>query len=109
MTSNYKSNYKSFGLQCASGWKSLYEPLIDEVTRLDGEVLQVKEKFAGLRFYYSVPATISKEVHEQLTKKVAAAEDKSFEICEECGEPGQRAGKGWIRTLCEKHAKEWDR
>lgn len=37
------------------------------------------------------------------------AETKSLKICEVCGEPGRCSGwgRGWIRTLCEKHGEEY--
>lgn len=72
-------------------------------------VVQVKEKFGGLRFYLStVPAPISKSVENLICQ----AEKESYRTCEECGEPGQARNTwpdlpevhfGWIRTLCETH------
>ena len=83
------------------GWSKLVTKLIEDLFQLgwDGGVLQVKEKFGGLRFYI---AAGNKEIWKRITK----AENESYEICEQCGEPGELHQTGWWRTLCEKHAKE---
>jgi len=33
-------------------------------------------------------------------------ENKSFSICEICGDPGKLMGHGWLMTRCEKHKNE---
>lgn len=83
------------------GWSKLVTKLIEDLFALgwDGGVLQVKEKFGGLRFYI---ANGNKEIRDRITK----AENESYKICEQCGEPGELYVTGWWRTLCEKHAKE---
>ena len=65
------------------------------------EIVQVKEKFGGLRFYCHGG---TEEVHGA----IHFAEQLSYRICEECGCPGElrTANRSWIRTLCDKHAKE---
>lgn len=83
-----------------SGWYGLVKNLIEEIT-LKGwnkEVCQVKEKFAGLRFYIN---GASDEIHDIIEKY----ENISYHICEECGEDGKVRDGGWIRTLCDKHNK----
>lgn len=62
--------------------------------------LQVKEKFGGLSFYYYGG-------DEFVTGAVTLAGKMSYTICEECGSPGRVRSGGWIRTLCEEHAKEY--
>jgi len=57
---------------------------------------QVKEKFGGLRFYYSGG---DDEIHGM----VRMAEAMSEVTCEVCGSPGTQGGGGWISTLCETH------
>ena len=62
----------------------------------DGEVLQVKEKFGGLRFYVN-------SATEEMYRLISEAESQSYEICEECGKPGtlsQKIKGGWMKTLC---------
>lgn len=61
--------------------------------------LQVKEKYGGLRFYY----TGGDDVIEGM---VSLAETLSFRTCEICGSPGKPRRDGWVRTLCDSHAKD---
>jgi hypothetical protein len=85
-------------------------------------VVQVKEKFGGLRFYLddgtvrvdfiglgslTVPAEqehLDEKRSAQLVafkKLVREAEAESFSVCEDCGAPAEQRSGGWIRTLCE--------
>ena len=63
--------------------------------------LQVKEKFSGLRFYYSGG-------DERIRGMFDLAESLSYDICEDCGildDTVGRNSKGWIVTTCKKHSK----
>jgi len=65
-------------------------------------VLQIKEKFGGLRFYYGGgDATVS--------GMVRMAEAWADTACEECGAIGKRRTGGWIRTLCDYHEEEYQK
>lgn len=104
--------YALFGVECSSGWEKLYQPLIDKVAALGGQVFQVKEKFGSLRFYYDLNDA-TEEDKKSLAMMVDRAEGLSTVTCEQCGEPGTlayRHGKpmGWMRTLCPRHAKVWE-
>jgi hypothetical protein len=57
---------------------------------------QVKEKFGTLRFYYTGG-------DDYIRGMVTMAEAMSGVICEECGNPGETKGQGWVVTLCETH------
>ncbi len=57
---------------------------------------QVKEKFGGLRFYY----TGGDDVVDGM---VRMAESWAAQACEECGKPAHIRSEGWIRTLCDEH------
>jgi ribosomal protein L40E len=61
-------------------------------------VLQVKEKFGTLRFCARVPDILL----NHWRREVEAAEERSAEVCERCGAPGQLLREGWRRTRCEK-------
>ena len=63
------------------------------------EVEQIKEKFGGLRFYYSGG-------DDEISGMVRMAEAFAGTLCEECGGIGIRRGGGWIRTLCDVHESE---
>jgi hypothetical protein len=99
-------------VECGEGWKNLYTPLLDLATLYGAEVLQVKEKFGGLRFYFAGGG----DKHAALQAMTNAAEAASFHTCEDCGEDGiagwdtqslrpnykaRRRSGGWIRTLCD--------
>jgi len=91
------SSYDLFGIECNSGWKCLIWPLMRRC-KLEGvTVLQVKEKFGGLRFYTGAAS-------EGLSQAISDAEDLSYTICEVCGDPGRERSGGWIKTLCDRHA-----
>jgi hypothetical protein len=59
---------------------------------------QVKEKFGTLRFYYTGG-------DDEISGMVRMAESMSGVTCEECGNPGERRGGGWIYTACDTHTK----
>jgi hypothetical protein len=69
-------------------------PVVEQVT-----VNQIKEKFGGLRFYYSGG-------DDEISGMVRMAESWAAHSCEECGTPGKRRSGGWIRTLCDHHEEE---
>jgi hypothetical protein len=62
-------------------------------------VLQVKEKFGSLRFYYQGG-------DDYVQGAVTLAENLTNHLCEECGGIGKRRSGGWIRTLCDKHEQQ---
>ncbi|MGB8478745.1 MAG: hypothetical protein WCE63_07880, partial [Acidobacteriaceae bacterium] len=78
------------------------EPLVAEYESETGhqfKVVQVKEKFGGLRFYVE-------DANEVMRQRIELAELKSFKTCEACGNSGQRRSHGRIQTLCDEHAFE---
>jgi hypothetical protein len=119
MTGDVRRTLMSFGFMCGDGWFDLIwrlcerlEPLVatlEQQTSEKFEVVEVKNKFSGLRFYTShshgsrtLPAI------EAIRKCIEEAQAESFDICETCGKPGQpRAYSGYmpIHTLCDEHAQ----
>ena len=93
------------------GWKHLIDPLLSRLEELGGQVHQIKEKFGGLRFYYSFPESVSQEDRRAFFELVDAAERMSSSTCEECGKPGELRNNGrlLLKTLCEKHYDDWTR
>jgi hypothetical protein len=69
-------------------------PVVEQVV-----VEQIKEKFGGLRFYYSGG-------DDTVAGMVRMAEAWADIACEECGAAGKRRSGGWIRTLCDHHEAE---
>lgn len=99
------------GVYVPSGWEPIVEELCgaihDYVTKTyrfkDGEKVyppsvridQIKEKFGGLRFYYSGG-------DEQVAGMVHFAEYLCNKICEVSGERGELCSRGgWLKTLSE--------
>jgi len=93
-----KTSYELFGVECGAGWRNLIEPLIEKCNEQGVNILQVKEKYGGLRFYV---AGCSDELHDAID----SAEALSYKICELCGNPGTLMGHGWLKTRCDKCAE----
>jgi len=62
-------------------------------------VNQIKEKFGGLRFYYSGG-------DDYISGMISMAESWAGHSCETCGAPGKSRSGGWIKTLCDHHEAE---
>ena len=77
-------------------WNKNHEkhPIVEQVV-----VEQIKEKFGGLRFYYTGG-------DDQISGMVRMAEAWADKSCETCGAPGKSRNTGWIKTLCDKHEEE---
>jgi hypothetical protein len=97
-----------FGFRHGDGWFDLLwwlcerlEPVVAAAEKETGspfEVLQVKEKFGGLRFYVNYK-------NDAISTLIETAAVESFYTCEVCGQPGKRRVGGWIQTLCDEHAR----
>jgi hypothetical protein len=86
------------GITCGRGWFTLINELCSRIDLLDSEreirVLQIKEKFGGLRFY------VSKSIPE-IDSLISEYEHKSYNICEFCGSSNDlKRSKGWIKVAC---------
>jgi hypothetical protein len=76
------------------------EPLAGEAEKATGrsfEVLQVKQKFGGLRFYVNHGTDATR-------KRIEAAQLEALRSCEVCGQPGKAREGDWIRAVCDEHA-----
>lgn len=97
---------------CSDGWIDILDTLLSKIRVLvtDGnatqpKVLQIKEKFGGLRFYYD----FSEEEYtgaDLVDKLVREAEKTASKTCEFCGKPGSLRSGGWLKTLCDEHNSE---
>lgn len=88
----------SEGLGVGVGWYLLIKNLCDELIESgwDKEIIEIKEKFGGLRF------TIG-ETNTELNEIINKFQNLSIQTCEVCGEVGSQTETGWIKTLCGKH------
>jgi len=86
------------------GWESLVRRVYTAKMGMGITVgiIQVKEKWGGLRIY-----TDYYDSHlEEVIMKVG---EESFTVCEVCGTPGGLVKKGaWYRTRYEEHREEWE-
>jgi len=85
------------------GWLQLLHDCIEELLAMgwDKHILQIKEKFGGLRFYIG---SGTEGIYEIINKY----EHLSYETCEVCGEKGKLyRNMGWWRTLCDDHYREY--
>jgi translation initiation factor 2 beta subunit (eIF-2beta)/eIF-5 len=99
-----------WGFECGDGWYNLLSDLCKELKEAvdvekweDGwefKVLQVKEKYGGLRFYIGSATELIFDIIDKY-------EALSYTVCEICGEPGKLSEKNrWYSTLCQKHREE---
>lgn len=106
-----KTPFELFRVECRSGWNHLIKPLFEYIEKYNQdkkeedkiEILQVKEKFGGLRFYTNF---YTKELDDLIDK----ATEESYQTCELCGTK-ENVGhtEGWITTCCKECVKQMAR
>ena len=106
----------AFGIDCGDGWYDIISNLCFLIAQHERNIKgnneyrisqnkepveyypvkfdQVKEKFGGLRVYFSGG-------DDYIDGLVDMAEAWSYKTCERCGEKGKPNQKGWIMTLCD--------
>jgi hypothetical protein len=88
------------GFDCGDGWKDILERLFEKIKDHGSHVMQVKEKFGGLRFYTDTEDDFTYRVIQE-------AERESFKTCEYCGtKEDVTVEGGWIKTLCKTCRKK---
>jgi hypothetical protein len=106
MTStNYKGYTREMGLtSVGKGWAPLINRVFDKLETIKGsiKIVQVKEKWGGLRIYTDYS-------NKELDKVIYDAEHESLEVCEVCGQSGKLRGKSWYYTSCDEHVKPGDK
>jgi hypothetical protein len=91
------------------GWRDILAKLTEKLFLLgwNGGLLQVKEKFGGLRFYYQ--NNIGDPVVSEIANDVVEiAEYRTTQACDQCGKYGKTRGTGWLVTLCDEHYKKYE-
>jgi hypothetical protein len=87
---------------CPTGWLSILDGLCEKLQKLSDEsghqvvCMQVKEKFASLRFYIESGTDQQYEIIEE-------AERESEKTCQNCGSKRNVSinDGGWLSALCE--------
>lgn len=106
------------------------DALLDDEVARGFRVVQVKEKFGGLRFYVDLNDRRDITVDligvgrmlvydqedegtparppelERIYELIRAAEQEAAKTCEICGAPGALRRSGWQVTLCDRHARQ---
>jgi hypothetical protein len=95
------------GFEHGDGWFDILwrlcedlEPLVAEFEAAGGpkfEILQVKEKFGGLRIH------VNCRRNEAIRQRIDTAIQESLRTCEVCGQPRTLREDNWIKTLCDLH------
>lgn len=68
----------------------------------DYKLHQVKEKFGGLRFYYTMDESHDEDKKKRAREIVSFYERMSYLVCDECGTTLNVTTEGsWVRTLCD--------
>jgi len=95
---------------CPSGWLPLVIELDAKLAELAPTytVQQIKEKFAGLRYYVEIPLYGDGSARNKAYDLISEYEERSYRICDMCGstEGKEHSIGGWMRTLCTTHAEE---
>ena len=101
------------GFCCGEGWWPILEALCGQIqhhidwknktTEVVAQVTvgQIKEKFGGLRFYYSGGDDV-------IDGMVRMAESWASRSCETCGNRATKQTTGWIKNLCDEHFEEYE-
>lgn len=82
------------------GWRDIVHRLYASIEAVSPghKILQIKEKFGGLRYYVAV------DNYADVDALIRDAEAESFMTCEDCGQPGTlRIDRVWRSTLCDEH------
>ena len=103
----YISALVSNDYNVGKGWNLLVGNLCENILKLDGTVriMQVKQKFGELRFYYVEGQ--DKKQRTKIKDLVKLAEMTSSSICEECGSYDFVSNKTgpYVQSLCHKCQK----
>lgn len=106
METTYESRYPDIPYECGGGWDELIDKCVDRMLKADPTVtfLQIKEKFGGLRVYYSHSGNAA----NLLDDYIADAEDEADRTCMTCGSTDMvsKQYQGWVRTICDHCEKQ---
>jgi hypothetical protein len=90
------------------GWYQIIVDCDNELTAIDPnyKVLQIKEKFGGLRYYMSPSNDTTVEQRDAMHEVVSKYEKVAARTCEATGKPGvlMKSIGGWLKTLDPQYA-----
>lgn len=117
-----RESLMGFGIECNLGWYEILDHLCWKIKQHEDNIKwhreylekknpeklasepeyfpvkfdQVKEKYGGLRIYFSGG-------DDYINGLVSMAEAISYSVCEICGNKGEANKSGWISVRCEAH------
>jgi hypothetical protein len=89
------------------GWRELVERAVERIAAVGGSVriVQIKEKFGGLRIYYTTEG-ISDAALRQIEHAIELAEARALCTCDDCGKEGRLYDYRGLRLVrCEQHKR----
>jgi hypothetical protein len=103
-----KDYTEPWGSEVGDGWMPTVLETHARLKHLDAgyTIDQIKEKFGGLRYYFTPSADCPEIVGDIMYDVVNVAEWRCGRLCELCGEPGDLRADGWYKTLCNEHHEE---
>jgi len=99
------------GCDCGNGWFELLRGFCADIAMAykkrgfepDIDILQIKEKFGQLRFYYSAGfERDGGKLSKELDRIVRKWEKESLTVCELCGAKGSLRTVGWYQVRCDE-------
>lgn len=102
-------NYpEPYGMECNDGWKDIIERTHEKLKYVDPDykISQIKEKFGGLRYYYSTLFEYESIERKIMDDIVTVAELEASHTCELCGANGHsdevevRVNNYWYFCYC---------
>jgi ribosome-binding protein aMBF1 (putative translation factor) len=99
-----------FEFAVGEGWMGILTDLcaaLEGLCRTDLMVVQVKEKFGGLRFYIQwdqlSPEDGQEAAGDRVDELIRAAEAKAWDTCESCGAPRETKRMSTLCPACRAH------
>ncbi len=82
--------YRLRGIECGIGWVNLLVDFAEKLKELQIEdhqieIIQIKEKFFGLRIYYRISG-VDEETCKKVSDYVFHLEEQSWRVCIRCAE-----------------------
>lgn len=110
MYGDMRTTCMAWGCSCGNGWFHLMNAAFGMGEHPGAILLQVKEKLGGLRLYWMGPGppdfpALTKQESDKMRTAMDTAEDRSYQVCEVCGDPGKLRTGGWLYTYCDRCAK----
>lgn len=106
--------HDAFYFEVGPGWFDLLDECFSKLVALEvgpvPKIDQCKEKFGGLRIYWSsddsddIPDALLLQRDLAVDQIIQAAVSKSFTTCETCGQPERLVRRrGWLTVACPEH------